>query len=124
MSNPVLTLNAGSSSIKFGVFDIAESEPVYQFAGEVTDITGKPHLAIKNRHGKPVLDRDWDGPRKPEDLLDDILNWVHDNAASDGLAAVGHRIVHGGAKFTAPVRLNASVIDELARLTPMAPLHQ
>jgi acetate kinase len=124
MSNPVLTLNAGSSSIKFGVFDIAEREPVYQFAGEVTDIAGKPHLAIKNRHGKPVFAREWDAARKPEDFLDDILGWVHDNAASDGLAAIGHRIVHGGSQFTAPVRLDAGVIDELAQLTPMAPLHQ
>jgi acetate kinase len=124
MSNPVLTLNAGSSSIKFGVFDIADVDPVYQFAGEVTGIADKPHLAIKNRHGKRVFARDWDDPRKPEDLLDDILGWVHDNAASDGLAAVGHRIVHGGSKFTAPVRLNAGVIDELAELTPLAPLHQ
>jgi acetate kinase len=124
MSNMVLTLNAGSSSIKFGMFDIAGSEPIYQFAGEVTDTAGKPHLAIKNRYGKSVFDRDWDTPRKPEDLLDDILNWVHENAASDGLAAIGHRIVHGGPKFTAPVKLDAGVIDELARLTPMAPLHQ
>src|ERR1700744_5315033 len=124
MSNPVLTLNAGSSSIKFGVFDIAEVEPVYQFAGEVTDIAGKPHFAIKNRHGKPVLDRDLGSARQPEDLPDDILGWVHDNAASDGLAAIGHRIVHGGSNFTAPTRLDAGVIDELARLTPMAPLHQ
>lgn len=124
MSKPVLTLNAGSSSIKFGLFDIEGSEPVGQFAGEVTDTTGKPQLAIKNRHGKPVFDRDWDTPRKPEDLLDDILSWVHDNAASDGLAAIGHRIVHGGPNFTAPVRLNADVIEQLALLTPMAPLHQ
>ena len=124
MSKPVLTLNAGSSSIKFGLFDIEGSEPVYQFAGEVTDTTGKPHLAIKNRHGKSVFDRDWETPRKPEDLLDDLLNWVHDNAASDGLAAIGHRIVHGGPKFTAPLRLDAAVIHELALLTPMAPLHQ
>jgi acetate kinase len=124
MPKPVLTLNAGSSSIKFGLFDIAEREPVHQFAGEITDTSGKPHLAIKNRHGKPVLDRDWDTPRKPEEVLDELLSWVHDNAASDGLAAIGHRIVHGGPKFTAPVRLDAAVIDELARLTPMAPLHQ
>jgi acetate kinase len=124
MSKPVLTLNAGSSSIKFGLFDIEAREPVYQFAGEISDTADKPHLAIKNRHGTSVFERDWETPRKPEDLLDDILSWVHDNAASDGLTAVGHRIVHGGPRFTAPVRLDADVIEELARLTPMAPLHQ
>src|SRR6201996_4988681 len=124
MSNMALTLNAGSSSIKFGLFDLAGEQPVQHFTGEVTDTSGKPHLAVKNRHGTPVFDRDWDTPRKPEDLLDDILRWVHDNAASDGLAAIGHRVVHGGPNFTAPLRLDADVIEQLALLTPMAPRHQ
>jgi acetate kinase len=75
-------------------------------------------------HGKLVLDRNWPEPRKQEDILDDILGWTDQNAGSGGLAAIGHRIVHGGSHFAAPVRLTHKTIDELARLTPMAPLHQ
>ena len=124
MSKTMLALNAGSSSIKFGLFGMAGAEPRYLFAGEVADIGDKPHLTIKDMDGRSVLDRGWPAPRKREDILDDILGWVDQNAGSGGLAAIGHRIVHGGSQFVAPVRLNRKTIEELARLTPMAPLHQ
>jgi acetate kinase len=124
MSKTMLALNAGSSSIKFGLFGVAGAEPTYLFAGEVADIGDKPHLTVKDMDGKLVLDRSWPTPRKQEDILDDILGWTDQNAGSGGLAAIGHRIVHGGSQFVAPVRLNHKTIDELAALTPMAPLHQ
>jgi acetate kinase len=124
MPKTMLALNAGSSSIKFGLFGMAGAAPAYLFAGEVADIGDKPHLTVKDMHGKLVLDRNWPGPRKQEDILDDILGWTDQNAGSGGLAAIGHRIVHGGSHFAAPVRLTHKTIDELARLTPMAPLHQ
>jgi acetate kinase len=124
MSKTMLALNAGSSSIKFGLFEIAGTEPAHRFAGEVADIGDKPHLTIKDMDGRTVLDCNWPAPRKQEDMLDEILGWTDRHAGSRGLAAIGHRIVHGGSQFVAPVRLNRTTIDELARLTPMAPLHQ
>jgi acetate kinase len=124
MSKTILALNAGSSSIKFGLFDMAGAEPTYLFAGEVADIGDKPHLTIKDMDGRNVLDSGWPAPRKQEDILDDILGWVDQNAGRGGLAAIGHRIVHGGSQFVAPVRLSRKILDELVRLTPMAPLHQ
>jgi acetate kinase len=124
MSKTMLALNAGSSSIKFGLFDITGAEPSYLFAGEVADIGDKPHLTVKDMDGRSVLDRGWPTPRKQEDILHDILGWADRNAGNGGLGAIGHRIVHGGSQFVAPVRLNHKTIDELARLTPMAPLHQ
>jgi acetate kinase len=124
MLKTMLALNAGSSSVKFGLFGIAENEPAHLFAGEISDTGHKPHLAVKDMQGRSVLDRDWPAPRKQADILNDILEWTDQNAGSGGLAAVGHRIVHGGAQFVAPVRLTSKTIDELARLTPMAPLHQ
>jgi acetate kinase len=124
MSKTMLALNAGSSSIKFGLFGMASAEPTYLFAGEVADIGDKPHLTVKDMQGRSVLDRDWPAPRKQADILNDILEWTDQKAGSSGLAAAGHRIVHGGSQFVAPVRLTSKTIDELARLTPMAPLHQ
>jgi acetate kinase len=124
MPKTMLALNAGSSSIKFGLFSMAGAEPSYLFAGEVADIGDKPHLTVKDMDGRSVLDRDWPAPRKQADILDDILGWADQNAGSGGLVAIGHRIVHGGSQFVAPVRLNHKTIDELADLTPMAPLHQ
>jgi acetate kinase len=122
MSKTILVLNAGSSSIKFGLFSMAG--PARLFAGEVADIANKPHLTVKDPHGKVVLDRDWPGPVENADLLQEILVWADQNAGGGGLAAVGHRIVHGGPHFVAPVRLDPKTIQDLARLTPMAPLHQ
>src|ERR1700742_3869154 len=124
MPKTMLALNAGSSSIKFGLFGVAGAGPTHLFAGEVADIGDKPHLTVKDMDGRSVLDRNWPTPRRQEDILDDILGWVDQNAGRGGLAAIGHRIVHGGSQFVAPVRLNHRTIDELARLTPMAPLHQ
>lgn len=124
MPKTMLALNAGSSSIKFGLFEMAGAEPAYLFAGEIADTGGKPHLTVKDTDGKLVLDRNWPAPRKQEDILDDILGWTDQNAGSGGLAAIGHRIVHGGSQFVAPVRLSHKTIEELAALTPMAPLHQ
>jgi acetate kinase len=124
MSRTMLALNAGSSSIKFGLFGVAGAEPEYLFAGEVADTGGKPHLTVKDGDGKRILDRSWSAPRKQEDILDDILAWADQNVGRGGLAAIGHRIVHGGSQFVGPVQLNHKIIDELAALTPMAPLHQ
>lgn len=123
MSKTILVLNAGSSSIKFSLFSRADATEQL-FAGEVEDIAENPHLTVKDPHGKVVLDHNWPGPRKQADLLQDILAWADQNAGNDGLAAVGHRIVHGGQHFIAPVRLDLETVDDLARLTPMAPLHQ
>jgi acetate kinase len=124
MSKTMLALNAGSSSIKFGLFAISGAEPTYLFAGEVADIGDRPHLTVKDMDGKTVLDRGWPAPQKQEDILDDILDWTNQNAGSGGLAAIGHRIVRGGSQFVVPVQLDHKTIDELGRLAPMAPLHQ
>ena len=124
MSKTMLALNAGSSSIKFGLFDTSMLAPAHLFAGEVAEIGDKSQLTIKNVDGRKILDRNWPPRRTQEDILHDILHWVDQRAGRDGLAVIGHRIVHGGSQFVAPVRLNHETIDQLARLTPMAPLHQ
>ena len=123
MSKTILVLNAGSSSIKFGLYSRADAT-AQLFAGEVEDIADNPHLTVKDPHGKVILDRDWPGHRKQADLLQDILAWADQIARNGVLAAVGHRIVHGGRHPIAPVRLDLKLIDYLARLTPMAPLQQ
>ena len=104
MSKTMLALNAGSSSIKFGLFDMTGARPVHLFAGEIMDTGNKPQLTVKDMQGRSVLDRDWPAPRKQADILNDILEWTDQKTASGGLAAVGHRIVHGGSQFVAPVQ--------------------
>jgi acetate kinase len=124
MPKTILVLNAGSSSIKFGLFDTTDTRATHLFAGEVADIGDKPHLTVKDRDGQVVLDRSWPRPRTQEEILHDILGWTDQRVGRDELAAIGHRIVHGGSHFIAPARLDQETIGELSRLTPMAPLHQ
>ena len=124
MSKKILVLNAGSSSLKFGLFDTIDTGAKHLFAGEVADIGDKPHLTVKDMNGKIILDRSWPLPRTQDDILHDILGWADERAGKDELAAVGHRIVHGGSQFIAAARLDQETIDQLSRLTPMAPLHQ
>jgi acetate kinase len=124
MSKKILVLNAGSSSLKFGLFDTINTGAKHLFAGEVADIGDKPHLTVKDMNGKIILDRSWPLPRTQDDILHDILGWADERAGKDELAAVGHRIVHGGSQFIAAARLDQETIDQLSRLTPMAPLHQ
>ena len=124
MSKKILVLNAGSSSLKFGLFDTINTGAKHLFAGEVADIGDKPHLTVKEMDGKIILDRSWPLPRTQDDILHDILGWADERAGKDELAAVGHRIVHGGSQFIAAARLDQETIDQLSRLTPMAPLHQ
>jgi acetate kinase len=126
MPDAVLVVNSGSSSIKLALFDIAsDGGPRLLCRGSLDEHEVEPRLTIKETDGAILYDRhrkvaDGHG----EELLLDALNWVDGYLASDDLIAVGHRVVHGGLAFATPVRLTGSIVNELEKLTPMAPLHQ
>jgi acetate kinase len=122
MTDAVLTLNAGSSSIKFALFEIAGA-PRRIVHGEIEGIGTAPHWRARDLHGAILIEKSWPGGTH-EDFLDQLLGWTEDHLGSDHLAAAGHRIVHGGADFTAPVKLDPATIAALDRLSPLAPLHQ
>jgi acetate kinase len=97
---PILVLNAGSSSVKFSVLDGDQS-----LAGGVVERIGEP--------GAPVPDH--------EHAIDEILS--RPDVAGVELAAVGHRVVHGGTRFRQPVLVGDEVYATIETLTPLAPLH-
>ena len=70
---PILVLNAGSSSIEFGLFDAIDNRARHLFAGEVADFGDKPHITITDMRWQIILDRSWPHPRTQEDILQDIL---------------------------------------------------
>ena len=125
MKNVILTLNAGSSSVKFALFD-AGADLALDFKGQVDGIGSDARLKIKRADGTVAVERDLDeaSTRTPSDALNTILNEVRALAPDAEVQAVGHRIVHGGIHFEGPVLLDAAVIQTLAELTPFAPLHQ
>ncbi|HWK43781.1 MAG TPA: acetate/propionate family kinase [Stellaceae bacterium] len=124
MTDRILTVNAGSSSVKFAVFEARDvSTPVLK--GQIDGIGAAPRLSVVDRDGKSIADKSWskDAGHGPDDFLDELLKWVEEHPA-DIVVAAGHRVVHGGGTFTAPVRIDEAVLRALERLTPLAPLHQ
>lgn len=113
----ILTLNAGSSSLKFGLYRAAE-EPDLLRAGQVENLGPLARLKMKGEEARDI------GPADHGAALSAILKQLQPFLASDRVVGVGHRVVHGGKTFGAPTRLSAEVIEQLAALVPLAPLHQ
>ncbi len=125
MSNAVLALNAGSSSIKFGLFEIEPGhDPVLVSKGLLEDAGPKPRFSAKGPDGKALAEKTWPDGSSHEELLAGVLDWIGSHLGNDKLIAVGHRIVHGGRDFDGPVRLSEEVVTKIDALTPLAPLHQ
>jgi acetate kinase len=124
MSNAVLVLNSGSSSIKFGLFDIAAAEPNLLCKGLLDEHEAKPRLNVSDASGNTLLENHRPAAGSDGGALADIFAWSDDYLAGGTLRAVGHRVVHGGRDFAGPVEVTEAVIAALAALGPLAPLHQ
>ncbi|MBU0603951.1 MAG: acetate/propionate family kinase [Gammaproteobacteria bacterium] len=124
MSDPVLVLNCGSSSIKFALFD-AGTSPLPRaplWLGKVDGITGAaPTFTESGAAPAPLT---LDGAQPYHAALDHIRARVVARLGTRRLAAVAHRVVHGGSKYFEPVRVDAAVLADLKSYIPLAPLHQ
>ena len=120
MANAVLALNAGSSSLKFALFN---GELQARLRGSITGIGGQAQFQASVAAGDGAVQEPWEG-RTHEDFLKQLLAWIAARSEGHDIAAVGHRIVHGGQRYTAPVRLDETVLAALEKLNPLAPLHQ
>ena len=119
MSDAILVLNAGSSSIKFGLFDISGTEPRVLFRGLLDEHEAKPGFIVTDAVGNHLFEK----RRAPGDnnggaLLTDILNWSNDYLTGGALVALGHRVVHGGRDLDGPVEVTDKTIEAMAALTP------
>lgn len=124
MSQAILVLNCGSSSIKFALFDPA-IEPLPRtprWSGQVEGIGGE-HARVVTSDGAPqraTLD-----PVRPfEAALQVVRELVHSRTQGKLPAAVVHRVVHGGSSYTGPVRIDCDVLERLRSYATLAPLHQ
>jgi acetate kinase len=125
---PVLiVLNAGSSSLKFQVYDAPEGgEPSVAFKGLFEGLGGPARFAVKDAHGALLTETTWGADDRigHEEALMHLVSWLRQHQEGRKLAAVGHRVVHGGEAFSGPVLVDEAVIQELETLVPLAPLHQ
>jgi acetate kinase len=125
MPEPILVINSGSSSIKFSVFQTGpDGLPTASAHGEVSGIGRAPRLAAVDAAGDRLAEQPVAGSGH-DAAIAAIGRWLQGHVGADArLAGIGHRIVHGGARFTEPVRLDPQAIAELEALVPLAPLHQ
>lgn len=117
MPELILTLNAGSSSLKFALFEVAR-DPAIVTRGKVAELEAD-QVRVSTDQG----DAD-DRRLSRKTLFPDLVDWAEGRWQGARVIAVGHRVVHGGAEFVAPVRITAAVLARLESLTPLAPLHQ
>jgi len=126
MPKAILTLNAGSSSIKFALYECAPGRQRLVSRGAIEGIGTAPSFTARAPGGTVLEDYRWAAGMQlgHEDLLKSLLTWVTTHLGQESLVAVGHRIVHGGSGFHRPTRIDDSVLAALERLVPLAPLHQ
>jgi acetate kinase len=121
---PLAVINAGSSSIKFALFEDNPDYPIL-FRGQVEQLGVAPRLVVKGSDGEPLIERSWQANELDHrSATTTILETVVGLLGGRTVRAVGHRVVHGGTKFASPILLNRDVLGELRKLCPLAPLHQ
>ena len=124
MSEILITFNPGSSTIKLGLYRMGDDQPVRLGRG-IIDLRRTP-LQLHVVEGPAVAEI----PLRAEvtddlhELIDETLGWLTDHFALQGIAAVGHRVVHGGDAFSAAVLITDDTLATISRFADLAPLHQ
>jgi acetate kinase len=131
MADLILVLNAGSSSLKFRGYDVGDydaggSAPQLLLRGQIEGLYTEPHFTRLERGGRPPRRKPLAGrhPLGHDGAIAYIGDFLRSHGEGHRLVAAGHRVVHGGARFTQPTLVTPEVIEELATLVPLAPLHQ
>ena len=126
MDDYALVLNAGSSSLKFSVFQRPDAQRWrLEARGQVEGIGTSPRLFAEDARGRKLADEKlaaW--VQSGRDAIDVLALLLRSNYGGSKVVGVGHRVVHGGARFTRPVVITKEVLAELHELVPLAPLHQ
>src|SRR5579883_2311752 len=124
MREPILVLNAGSSSVKFSVFETAADRSLAAGAhGQVEGIGASGRLSVVDASGRKLAEQ-----RATPDDHDGAIATIHDWFAAHigseaSFAGIGHRVVHGGLAYAAPALITDRVLADLEALAPLAPLH-
>jgi acetate kinase len=123
MRDAILAFNAGSSSVKFGLYDIEDLDNLRLVARGTLGEGNAPRLVANAPDGETLCDVPVTGGDTAEPVRM-LVRWIEEKQHGRKLVACGHRIVHGGREFADPVRLTPPVMSALDKLSPLAPLHQ
>lgn len=127
MSEKILVVNAGSSSVKFQVFAVGPNDQLERLMrGQLEGIGTHPRLFARGSAGETLVDRRWSAEEIPDvpTAFAEAVSFLRNRANGELPVAIGHRVVHGGPDFTAPTTVSNEVLKDLEPLIPLAPLHQ
>jgi acetate kinase len=126
LTGVLLVINAGSSSIKFSVYAVGSGAApmALQYRGEVDGLGARPRFVARGASGEALSAEALGAGASHDDALRKILDWIETRTTGTEVVAAGHRVVHGGVRYTAPVALTPEVLSQLDALVPLAPLHQ
>ncbi len=118
----ILVINAGSSSIKFSLFAGGQKLQL-RYHGLIEQVGQRAHFSVLDATETEIINQNL-ASSQYAGLWRCFFNWLRDLPEHNHLIAVGHRVVHGGKRFVGPVRITPEVMEEIAALIPLAPLHQ
>ncbi len=126
MTQAILVINAGSSSLKFTLFKYQDKILTEATSGQVAGIGSHPKFKAEDEVGKKHT-HDWGRDNKEvkhQQALEFILAWLGEHFSDLTIVAAGHRVVHGGLVYTKPVQITEESLKEITNFIPLAPLHQ
>jgi acetate kinase len=126
VSESILVVNAGSSSIKFQLFSVGASDQLERrLKGQIEGVGVKPHLIAKGTGGETLIDQTWPSAEVANvpAALDKVVSLLRDEIGQLP-TAIGHRVVHGGPDYSEPTVITEAVLKRLETFSPLAPLHQ
>jgi len=126
VDDAIVTVNAGSSSIKFSLFVESDEGVSLRLSGQIEGLYTTPHFVAYDSDGAVVGEESWgEGTRLGHDGgIQHLTEFLRSQREKYRLAAIGHRVVHGGVYFAQSVRVDTEVVARLEKLIPLAPLHQ
>lgn len=126
MSNAIVVLNAGSSSVKFSLYLDRDGRLEPDVQGHIEGIFTAARFMAKAPDGTLKSEKSWPaGVQLGHDgALDHLIDYLRAELIDHRLIGIGHRVVHGGRIYTRPVRVDAQALKRLEAFAPLAPLHQ
>src|SRR4051812_17852181 len=126
MTEAILVLNAGSSSIKFSVFQGGSTDLDLALRGQIEGLYTNPHFIAKDAAGAVLREKSWPAGTSlgHAGALLFLRDFLRELRGGLKLVGVGHRVVHGGVKYFQPARIDPKVLSDLEQIIPLVPLHQ
>ena len=127
--NTILTVNGGSSSLKCALYTLEQEELACLYNFKLSDILHTAQFKVFDQQGGKLTHATPDmssisAEERHQACLQLVLNWINEALPDSKLQAIGHRVVHGGEKFSAPTLIDDALLQSLAKFIPLAPLHQ